>query len=770
MPNSAIQATDVPLMAPLIQAQADMQLMSASGGAAPAVLNDFVSQVVALSAQTYSTTSSQVQTWATEFFTLLTTTQIASLGTPVTVIYIGYWFTLWWNWDQETSNTPDSDPNSGYDDFVDNYVSEGIGVPGGLSETVPAVWLNSLGQYPRYIYFPGEFNTTVPSTLLTFPTYWTDYSQLPAGSTLWSEQAAELAGMIALSSITADQAIYLLYLLMAQATSNTSDLALVNQLSATRVSSPEFPNGTLADHIAYLALTQMADPNGLNCSNAQMVSFAAGCTAALANSAPGSALYGALASQAALVTATVGYPLQDPFNVTLSFSQRVTDLLAAINQAWPALQSLGAAGTAYRHIIPNTSTGTPSPALQPGDELALAPMILALNDMNQMQSSSGGPLLSDFMSQVDNLCRAAWPPGNSQIAAWVTDLFSLLCSVETTSGTGIGPGAYLAGVYGEWAFTPWWNQYSESGDIYAYALLDFVEGELGWSPPANPSFWASAIQDSVMSVSLETFPDCWTGCSALPAACTIWSAQSTVLTQVAAQSTLGEDQCPFLLYLLAAQFTSPVETDQQLAQTLAEISAPSAEFRQFNLAGQLLYFTLMYLASPYGPAWTASQLLQFVQSLIAGNPGTAASAPMSAALAVQLQALQGSPNYPMINPNNSSVDFRQRYADTLAAINIAWANYIASLVPVQVVSFTGSDVTDTSTDIRTVTVSWEVQAASCSVAISGGKVIGTGLQGTWSDSANLKMPMHGQLPDSFILTATGITTVVQDLHLTPTST
>jgi hypothetical protein len=88
------------------------------------------------------------------------------------------------------------------------------------------------------------------------------------------------------------------------------------------------------------------------------------------------------------------------------------------------------------------------------------------------------------------------------------------------------------------------------------------------------------------------------------------------------------------------------------------------------------------------------------------------------------------------------------------------------VVPVSVVTFTGSDVTDSNAGTRTVTVSWSVEYASgCEVTTAAGDKIGSGLSGEWSRTAYLDRPLHGNLPTQFVLTAIGLSTIVQHLDV-----
>jgi hypothetical protein len=106
-------------------------------------------------------------------------------------------------------------------------------------------------------------------------------------------------------------------------------------------SSPELPNDTFANQLTYYWLMAMADPLGsFSFTSAQLDPMLATLSGAVTNQDPGSQLLSQVFTrQAKFLVADAGYPMQDPYNPSISFPVRQTDTMAALNQSWATLSA-----------------------------------------------------------------------------------------------------------------------------------------------------------------------------------------------------------------------------------------------------------------------------------------------------------------------------------------------------------------------------------------------------------------------------------------------
>ena len=129
MASYVVVPTDFIAMPAFIAAQNDMCQMLAV--APSGTTTDFMNQVDALGFGSWPTASSQIQTWVTDFFTLLADTQTTSLTfmtpTPVTAVYVARCYGAWLG----TS----ANPMGGAEYFIPGFMSDGYWSP----PTQPAV-------------------------------------------------------------------------------------------------------------------------------------------------------------------------------------------------------------------------------------------------------------------------------------------------------------------------------------------------------------------------------------------------------------------------------------------------------------------------------------------------------------------------------------------------------------------------------------------------------------------------------------------------------
>jgi hypothetical protein len=215
-----------------------------------------------------------------------------------------------------------------------------------------------------------------------------------------------------------------------------------------------------------------------------------------------------------------------------------------------------------------------------------------------------------------------------------------------------------------------------------------------WSRPPAPRAWRAQIdavcagehptefgglwgrwQEVIQNVHALLDPAKWTDASSVAnRMAEVWKRQSTALTSMRGKGVLDAADCVLLIQLLPLFAISPQAADQQAAMRIASAPVSSDENPNDTLLDQLVYFVLMHLADPRGPfALTHPTILDWCQRLNGSGPASGAFADlMNRVLDPQIKLLITDLSYPNVDPENPATPFRQRYADTLAAINRAW--------------------------------------------------------------------------------------------------
>ena len=329
--------SDIPLLGTLFQLQSWMSPMQ--GSASPTVLDDLVQTANALCGADYPASGSVLQPWVDGFFTTLTTATTSSLPGgpyPVSMVYVAAAFS-WFCGGAVNGLCSDF----GFKAIDYNCCAEYfLGGPGsGLVQpwqapTQPAAWAASVNTSVK-----SAINEGLWAGLANFPTFWTDYVNVPTSFTLWSQQSADLSGLLGLSSLADSQALFMLYVMVALTTSNANDQGLVEKIANTPVTSAELPNSNFAQHLAYFVPMYLADPTGWDWPPEQISTLFNLLAGAIPQSSATATLLAAFTSQQELFIDDPSYPMVDPNNAPIDFQTRYSDVLGAMNGAWPPVSS-----------------------------------------------------------------------------------------------------------------------------------------------------------------------------------------------------------------------------------------------------------------------------------------------------------------------------------------------------------------------------------------------------------------------------------------------
>jgi len=191
-----------------------------------------------------------------------------------------------------------------------------------------------------------KWNNQRPANLLDFDettaASWSNPSGLqPAISVLWTDQSNALKTLTGLNELTSDQCIYIMYLLPSLITGNTDQQNRVNKIVSASCNSMELPNSNFYTSLVYHNLMLLADPMGAYVqTNPQIQSIINGLLSTITGTDPGSiAMKAALSTQAKILLVSANYPMVDPYNPSIGFSTRQSDMLEAVNTTWVQLQS-----------------------------------------------------------------------------------------------------------------------------------------------------------------------------------------------------------------------------------------------------------------------------------------------------------------------------------------------------------------------------------------------------------------------------------------------
>jgi hypothetical protein len=170
---------------------------------------------------------------------------------------------------------------------------------------------------------------------------WTAFPTIVGTTTaIGQSQLTSMAALLQPDTLAADAYFFLLHLLLALPAGDEQAQRLAAQVASALATSSEYPNDTFANQLVYLALLYLADPNGSYVwDNAQLQAALHDLEGTILASDPAStALHASLVQHGKLLYTDAAYPMQDPNSPSISFSQRKTDTLFALDKARQALQ------------------------------------------------------------------------------------------------------------------------------------------------------------------------------------------------------------------------------------------------------------------------------------------------------------------------------------------------------------------------------------------------------------------------------------------------
>jgi hypothetical protein len=178
------------------------------------------------------------------------------------------------------------------------------------------------------------------ATLLD-PQHWTDAAQVQANAEpFWDAQSTTLQALITQGSLAENDALLVLFLLIAMVNSlDTGERQLGYRIANLPTTSPEQPNDTFADQLVYYTLMVLVDPMGnFALTHDALLAQINALIPCVPNQDPGSQLLSkVLTEQARVLNGDDSYPMTDPYNPATGFTTRQTDTLAALNRAWATL-------------------------------------------------------------------------------------------------------------------------------------------------------------------------------------------------------------------------------------------------------------------------------------------------------------------------------------------------------------------------------------------------------------------------------------------------
>ncbi|MGN6813745.1 MAG: hypothetical protein ACTHMP_22980 [Thermomicrobiales bacterium] len=318
-------------------------------------LTDCMAQLNTLSFTDYgATANAQVKGWADLLYTALIGTQ-TNYQQTVTALYAAYNYGLYVAGNYEAWYEMSGDTFANFMGLNASY-----NIPGWTPPSQSPAWSTTLTSMLNYWWRDGNMlEPHVPGNIIDHsggyqqqidfqanlfdPQNWTDAAQVQVNAKpLWDAQSATLHALVTQSSLAENDALLVLFLLVAMVNSlDAPSRSLGYQIANLPTTSQEHPNDTFADQLVYYDLLALADPLGnFALTNGALLALINALIPAVPNQDPGSILLSrVLTEQAKLLNSTSSYPMVDPYNPAISFPVRQTDTLAAINQAWATLSS-----------------------------------------------------------------------------------------------------------------------------------------------------------------------------------------------------------------------------------------------------------------------------------------------------------------------------------------------------------------------------------------------------------------------------------------------
>lgn len=537
---------------------------------------------------------------------------------------------------------------------------------------------------------------------------WTDMAAItPGTAALWAAQSSTANDLLQPASLAADAYFFLLHLLLGLVTGDVSAQALAQRIVSAPTSSVEYPNDTFTNQLIYSSLMYLADPVGsYGWNNQQLQSYVASLEALLVSQSPAAAaIKASLVSHGRVLYSDASYPMVDPYNPAVGFTQRQTDTMYALDQARAILRQPRPVVSSMTDAITDTgvnlmqTTGNLT-SLVAGDIGALGVLARIQGDIGAVPLTRAG--LTDFMVQLNLLSYTNYGTvANTTVKSWLDALYSGLMSQQTVYGQPVHAlfiaynyGLYVAGDQEAW--------YEISGQTFLNFMgMNASYGIPAWTPPAYSPAWNKAVVSlsqhwnssappaSIIASSqgmawqyeidfeANLFdPANWKDAgNVITGLAPVWNGQRTQLDALIKQQTLALDDAVLTLYLLLAMVNSTSQADQALGEQIANLPTSSPELPNDTFANQLTYCWLMAMADPLGSfAFTYNQIAALMPVLLGSvtkqDPG---SQLLSKVLTQQSKILASDQSYPMQDPYNPSIGFTVRQTDTLAALNRSWA-------------------------------------------------------------------------------------------------
>jgi hypothetical protein len=348
--STSLTAGDIGSLGDLAKIQSDISILPLT----KAVLTDFMVRLNDLSYTNYGTVgNSEVKSWLDALFSGLMN-QTTVYGQPVHALFIAY------NYGVYVANNQEAWNEIGGQTFL-NFMgmNAGYGIPAWTPPAYSPAWnkaVVSLSQNWNSTSPPGSIIASTEGmgwqyeidfeANLFDPANWKDAGNVVTGlAAVWTAQRTRLNALIRQKTLSLDDAVLTLYLLMAMVNSTSqADRTLGEQIANLPTSSPELPNDTFANQLTYCWLMAMADPLGsFTFTYSQIGSLLAVLAGSVTKQDPGSQLLNKVFMQQSKILASdQSYPMQDPYNPSIGFTVRQTDTLAAINRSWATLAGASA--------------------------------------------------------------------------------------------------------------------------------------------------------------------------------------------------------------------------------------------------------------------------------------------------------------------------------------------------------------------------------------------------------------------------------------------
>jgi hypothetical protein len=333
---------------PAALAVLNLQSTAARGGIGNA---DFLALLASTSGAYSQLVNPQMQDWMNQLYTLTSQADAGYAGASVGGMHIVREFT---SWAQGLSDNYDAyEDHCGlpwqYDFFPpfvagtsDPQLSHWVPwrpppIPPGWASVLGTVQQSWIAQRPAGL-VPGSVMTLyqlVNNQNAVMGGWTTPLALQPSMTPLYTSQAGVVGAMLAQPSLSPDEYVFLLHVLLTLGAGPADCQTLVRTLVNTPVSTDEYPNDTFINQLVYLTLLRLADPlGGFAVNNAGLQGWlSAWIAVASSGDAATTVVRTSLANHLKVAQVDASYPMQDPYAPSVGFMQRQTNVLYALDQA-----------------------------------------------------------------------------------------------------------------------------------------------------------------------------------------------------------------------------------------------------------------------------------------------------------------------------------------------------------------------------------------------------------------------------------------------------